>query len=453
MDFTDITDTVSYYSFRDYFVKKLIPVLTLSAATGVVTGFIATLFLALLEHLGEAAAKLAFMVANNLEFLPLYIFAAIVFALIMVLLIKKLPETRGSGIPRTKAMLVLRKHLVGWKMIAASIIGSAVSFAFGLSVGAEGPSVQIGAGVGCAAEHYAHKKQGRRYVANAGAAAGIATAFGAPLTGMVFVQEEIQRRVNPLMVASSIVAVACAILIRRALSPLLGLSSTLIQARLTVGFNASGLWMSPVLGVFCALAALAFNLIIFSFDALGRKNKPKKNKHAPWLAVVAVFAITAVLNVFYPSSLGSGISIIEEAASARLVPEQTAILLAVKTVLISLCFFSGVTGGMMVPMLSVGALVGGLGGFALMQAGMPSEMFPAAAVIGMCVFFGASIDSPFTVCVFFLETVGFFSAELMAPMLLAVLTAQIIIKFTKTTPLYDRLAQSEAERTFLLLNE
>lgn len=440
--FFDKRDMLEVRTSADLAYKKIIPNLSGSAVAGVIVGLVITIFIYLLDLISEFAHSTVQNVASDLRFLPLYILAAVCLAVVMRLIIRVLPEAKGSGVPRTEAMLNSKKKVSWWRMSLATVIGSMVSFLGGLSVGSEGPSVQLGSGLAQGIEKFSGGECSRRYISNSGAAAGVSTAFGAPVTGILFVMEEVQRKFNPLMAASVCMAVIYATAINHLLAVPLGISANFFDVGGIATLPTSYLWIPVVVGVVCTAAAYLFNFVILKLNALSRKSR------IPQLAVlIAVFVISAVVDVFLTDATGGGSMLINKLVNTGIDWQMTLILFVVKIVLICLCFRSGTTGGMMIPMLAIGALIGGLLGLGFVEIGLPAECYGTVVLISMCTFFGSGICAPLTVVALFVETTGNFSALL--PLVLSVLIAQIVGRIIRQKPLYDTLAETERDKFFL----
>lgn len=441
-DYSDITDALIAPAVTDYVFRRLLPVLCKSAVAGVVAGVLVTLFNLALEYLSEIAQYLGYEAGGGKLPLATYILVMAFAAVFMAFFIKVLPEARGSGIPRTEAFMCGKKKLDWKKMCFATVVGSCVSFLSGLPVGAEGPSVQFGGGLGAGVEEMGgNDEKARRYVANSGVAAGVASAFIAPVTGILFVMEEVQRKFNPLMLASACISVIYAITLRNCLGAALGMKA--------VFFDVVGLGVIPVemwwlilpMGIFAAVAARIFNASILCMDKLS-----SRSKLPVWSFIPVLFLVVMIVNIFLPQNIGSGATIISSIFDGEYSWRSVLLLLAVKFVLVVLVFRAAPTGGMMVPMLAIGAMIGALVGFIGTEAGLPEIAVPMAALITMSAFFGSCIGAPITVVALFAETTGIVDSYVLLPVVLTVLVAQIVSKLLFQKPLYDTLWERDVHR-------
>lgn len=437
----DFDDAVIASSPKDYFLFKVLPVLTRSAVVGVVVGVLITLFNLLLELSADFAVIVGEELQEHQKFIALYFVCMILIALFMAWFTKKIPEARGSGIPRTEAMMCGKKEMKWWTMCFATVAGSCVSFIAGIPVGAEGPSVQFGGGLGAGIEECGRGRilSSKRYVANSGVAAGVAGAFIAPFTGILFVIEEVQRKFNPLMLASVCTSVMFAISLRNGLGDALGMKEIYFEAATLSAVPDNFLWISLIAGIFAALAARLFNISILATDNLSAKSRLPR-----FVPLVVLFVIVAVVNIFVPDNIGGGTVIINGILDGNYDWSRLLMLLAIKFCLVVMVFRAAPTGGMMVPMLALGAILGALVGFIGVAAGMSTACVPVVALITMCAFFGSCIGAPLTVVALFAETTGRVDCLLSA--VIAIFVSAIISRLLKQPALYDTLWEREIHR-------
>ncbi len=430
-------------SVFEYFAFKVLPLSTYSAIAGALVGVVVSAFNFMLESAGElSVSAIAFMLEKP-AFIPLYILAMLAILGLLYIILKKLPEARGSGVARTEAMLKSRRNLNYNKLIAGTVTGSFLSFLAGLSVGSEGPSMQLGAAIASKVEHSTGIRDTHRYIGMSGAAAGVATAFAAPITGIIFVLEELHERLNPTLLMTSIVGVIYAYLTRLMLQDVLHLHFEIFHFGTTVVMPLKLMFIPVIIGLVCFVASRLFNIILLRTDLLVRNSKIKMI-----YPLLVVFAVTIVANLLFGESSGSGILIIKDLAVNDIDPVKTLLLLVVKVVLITMVFRSSASGGIMVPMLSIGAMLGALIASIATSLGMSAEYVTDIVLVSMCVFFGTSISAPWTACFLFIETTGGFNSIL--PLLIAMFTALIFSKAVRAKSLYSVLEEREFDHKFLV---
>lgn len=423
-----------------FVTRRLLPVLAKSAVAGFVVGGVVTLFNYLLEVAGEFAALFAGIARSGVWLSLCYIVLMACVAVFMYFFTRVLPEGRGSGIPRTEASACGKMRLKWWRLCLATVVGSTVSFFAGIPVGAEGPSVQLGGGLGAGVEEAdGTVTRGRRPVMTAGIAAGVAGAFIAPATGFLFTLEEVQRKFDPLMCACAALSVFYAYAVRILLGGALGMKTVFIAAEGLSALPVAYMWAPVIAGIAAALVARIFNEIILRTDSLGAKSRVPM-----WIPLVVVFLLSGVVNIFIADEVGSGMTIINGIIGGEYDWAETFLLFAVKLILVCIVFRAAPTGGMMVPMLAIGAMAGQLAGLLCAEAGMPDDYVAVIALVTMCAFFGSSIKAPFTVVMLFLETTAMWDNA--AAVMVAVLVATALGTVLGQKPLYDTLWMRDVRR-------
>ena len=435
--FSDTEDELGAIDRRgDLFVFSLLPLLTRSAVTGVLAGAVVTLFSLLLELASELSLEAAAAARGNAWLSVAVVVVAAALGLAAAFWTKLFPEGRGSGVPSSEALARGETEGVWHRLCLSTLVGTALSFFAGVPVGAEGPAVQLGAGIGAGMEKETFRRP--RPVVSAGIAAGITGAFAAPLAGVLFAVEETHRRFDSKICAAACMAAFYAFSVRRLLGGALGMDEVYFgsgAAELPGGY----VWAAIAAGAVAALAAAAFSRVILLTDRL---SKPGRLPRA--LTLPLLFGLSAVFLLFYPEVAGSGKSMIMSAAAGGGDALSALLAGAVKFVLVCLVFGVAPTGGMMVPMLAVGAALGEAFGALLALAGLPAECVPALSMITMCAFLGSGMCAPLTALALFVETTTLFESIPCAVAAVAVSAA--VGRLLGRRPLYDALWERSEER-------
>lgn len=342
------------------------------------------------------------------------------------------PEASGSGIPHVEA--VLRGHTPPAKLLLVPIkfIGGILAIGAGLALGREGPSVQMGATLSHRiGQIFRRDRVECRSLLAAGAGAGLATAFNAPIGGAVFVLEEIVRRFDTRITIVTFGASAGAIATARLF---LGTAPD-FQVRSIDYTDIRGLPVFLVLGLAAGLLGVVYNrLILGAMRAMARIDR--------WsieLRAAIVGAGVAVLAWYMPTLVGGGDTITQSLLSQT--PAAPVLVLAslVRFALGPISYAARTPGGLFAPMLVLGAQIG-------LLTHLASTVFPVAlgvdppalAVVGMAAFFTAVVRAPLTGIVLVIEMTGSFT--LLLPMLEACLVAMLVPTLLRTAPIYDSLA-------------
>lgn len=369
------------------------------------------------------------------------------FATCMFLLHKLVPEAKGGGIPRSEGVIRGALKFRPLRTLAGVFGGSCISFLGGIPVGSEGPAVLMGTAVGsmvakCSRDSQSHSNDNM----TGGASAGFAVATGAPLAGILFAVEEIHKRVTPRMALVASVAVLSATFVNEKFSNLLGLSTSLfhLDSLSPLDFSFSGYLL--LLGLLVAVAVVIFDGSIHWFHLL-----TKKISHGlkPWMKILLVFFTTIFVGSLSTDAIFSGHHTIHHALSASFPITTVAFLLIFRMIMMLLVTDSGVTGGIFIPTMAIGALVSALCSRLLVWWGAPEEIFAAMVFLGMCSFIGGTLRAPFTAALLYVELTGHFSGFF--PVALVVFTVNLVTTLVAQLPFYDRviedLARAEASES------
>ena len=412
---------------RITYVKNIVtPCLLFSAVTGVLTGgwiFAFRKAAGWVSLLSETAFE--FVRANPLWLGSLFC-GAVILGLLSWALLRWLPECRGGGIPTSigqlRGILPLR-----WFSGLLAVFGSSmVTYLGGIPLGTEGPSVQMGTAIGRGAVRILGRKNPawNRYVMTGGACAGFAAATGAPLTGILFAFEEAHRRFSPMLFMVSSMTVTFASVTTRILYHLNGEEWDMFAFAEDAVLPLRALWIPALIGLLCGITAALFTRL---YGLLNRFLNQTLGRIPFFVKVLSVFLLVAVAGFFVPSSLGSGHGLIEDLLSGGGLWEALILLLILRMALLLLANNVGITGGLFVPSLAFGAILGALCGKALIFANLlPEEYYAITVIVGMSSFLGASSRIPLTAIAFSLEALS--GSGNMIPVVLGVGISYLVIE-------------------------
>jgi H+/Cl- antiporter ClcA len=353
--------------------------------------------------------------------------------LILGLLAEKRPMIGGSGIPQVKGYL-LRQFRIDWlKDLLGKFAGGVLALGFGLSLGREGPSIQLGSCAGKGVGRLLKRPEiEEKYLVLGGAGAGLAAAFNAPLAGIIFVIEELQRSLSPAM----LICVACACVTSDFISKqVVGLSPVFAFSDIT----ALPLGYYPLLlalGVLCGVLAKVFNLAITRLSDLYAKIPKQLAVIKPGIPLM----IVGVLGFFVPDLLGGGQGLIVKVSGIEVDLVWVTLLIAAKLLLTAVCYGSGVPGGIFLPLLVVGALLGkAFGAACVAWLGMGSAYEINFLILGMTAFFAGVVRAPITGTILITEMTGSFQ-HLLA-LLTVSMAAYMVTDVIRSFPIYERLLE------------
>jgi CIC family chloride channel protein len=341
------------------------------------------------------------------------------------------PDAVGSGIPQVEVVVKGEVGPASAALLPVKFAGGLLAIGAGLALGREGPSVQMGANVAhlCGGA-FRRNAADRVALIAAGAGAGLATAFNAPLAGAVFVLEELVRRFDARHTIATLGASAMAIVVAQRL---LGHEPDFTVAALPFMPLASVplyLALGVVAGVLGTLYSRTILLMLSAADRLDR-----------WpveLRAGAIGALVGAIAWFAPGMVGGGDGITQRVLAGEGTAGMIALLFLFRFCLGAVSYASGTPGGLFAPMLVLGAQIGLVFGMgcALWLPRVASHP-TAFAVIGMAAFFAAVVRAPVTGIVLVVELTG--STTLLLPALGSSFAAMAVATLQGVEPIYDSL--------------
>ena len=364
------------------------------------------------------------------QWLALYILSFIIIAYLLKLIVAREPMCTGSGIPQIKGILQGDMSMRWFSVLWSKIIGGVLAIGAGMSLGREGPSVQIGACVGQGLSQTSRRTRFEsRILMTAGAGAGLAAAFNAPLAGVIFGLEEMQKTISPALLLTGITASITAATVTEVvfgMSPVFSMGYLLpLPLNLFDVLVVAGI----VIGLLGRLfnIALAYSLNTYSRLGLSGMKKP-----------LVPLALAGILGFVLPEILGGGNLLVDSLVVTDYTIGFLCLLFVGKFLFTMICFGSGVPGGIFLPMLVLGAAGGAILAKLLVLAGLLPAMYYADIIVfGMAAYFSSVVKSPVTGSILILEMTGSF--QHMLALLVVSLTAYVISDLTGGRPVYDEL--------------
>ena len=356
--------------------------------------------------------------------------------IISVLVIHFFPSTRGSGVNQTKAALYIYNGYISVRTAIGKFITAALAIGSGHSLGPEDPSLQIGAGLASALGRRLHLSRDRmRLIAPVGAAAGLAAAFNAPVSAVLFVIEEVVGKWSAGILGSVVLSAVSSVVVMRwflGSQPLFRIPPIETVRPIELAAYAS-------LGIIGGLAASVFSRAI-TYLRPRLKALPKWTQYLqPGLAGLLIGLIAAF---GAPQVMGAGYEFIDEAIHGEFTWQFLAILAGLKILATTLSFASGTPGGMFAPTLFIGAMLGAAVGGVEHHFLPHLPLSPATyAMVGMGVLFAGFLRAPMTSVFMVLEVSGNYSIIL--PVLVANTFAYVISRWLQPIPIFDVLTRQE----------
>lgn len=354
--------------------------------------------------------------------------------LISGLLVYKLaPETSGSGIPYVKTALMKSGAAIRIRTVFVKFTAGLIGIGTGLSLGREGPSVQLGAGVGSfVGKLFNMKGNLKENLIAAGAGSAISATFNAPIAGTLFVLEELTHKFSPQLLFMSIIATVAASAAGRFF---LGADPAFNVHLVSIGISKEIFLICIIIGVSAGLSGVLFSKTIFLSNKLYSKLKvPNYCKPA-----IAGF-LTGLIGLAVPYILSSGNSTVEALLNYKFSILRVLLILVTKFFVTPLCFGSGAAGGIFLPMLTIGAFLGYITGVCMNACGAEVNLI-AASSFGMAGFLSAVARTPLTAVVMVFEMTGGY--ECILPLMLTVALAEFTAEKLNQKPIYSQLAVNQ----------
>lgn len=404
--------------------------LALTLLTGVISALVAV-------AIDVSTEKLTHLLGTNETFtLKSFALGGLVLFISGWLTTRKFPSTSGSGVPGVRIALAVHHGKMPLKNTIAKFIVSILSLSSGVSLGRESPTIAVTAGVGSfLGSFFQMSKKRVKALLAVGAAGGLAGAFGTPITAVVFTLEEVVGDLNAKIlgsiVISSVVASITAMMLTGKESLFSQLHYSLNDPRelifyLFIGLFAAGfgpLWMKTVIFL------RAKSLLIF--------------KHHKLTPIVVAFIIVGLLSQIHPAALGSGHGKLEETLLSLILDWKVVLTIFILKFLgTSICYASGISGGLFFPTLLIGASLGSLVG------ALAGTLFPeitsntgAYALVGMGAYLAAVIRAPFTSILLAFEMTRDYNIIL--PIMIANITSYVLSGRLTDGSIYEQISEQD----------
>ncbi len=408
----------------------------LTVGIGVVCGLAAVAFHLAIQIVGQFLIEPS-MAARGRSWIGWTIATPTLGAAVCGLLLQYVvPNARGSGIPQVKVAFAGNGERLRMRDSVGKFLIGAIQIGSGSSLGREGPTVQVCAGLASALGRWVgvSPKNLRRLIP-VGAAAGIAAAFNAPIAAVTFTVEEVLGNLDQAMLSGVIVAAAIAAVIER---NCLGEATSAHQ---TYSFlQLQSLLLCLVIGIAAALVSLTFTRSLLRLRERFRRMRfmPEWTRPAVGGLVTGLLAVTALYTMNARGVTGGGYATLGEALNGLLPLRVMFVLCGMKLVATVFSYSSGGAGGIFAPALFIGAMLGGsIGTLAHRFIHSSSDPVGAFALVGMGAMFAGIIRAPMTSVLIVVEMTGSYS--LILPLMIANMTSYVIARRFSPMPIYEAL--------------
>ncbi len=414
---------------------------------GVIAGILVSLFRVCIEGVASFIHESTYDLPRWQYIIALPTIGALGGLIAGLLIFKIAPETTGSGIPYVKLTLARIGKGVRLRSILVKFFAGVAGIGAGLSLGREGPSVQLGSGAGSlVAKLFKVTGTYRDKLIAAGSGAAIGATFNAPIAATIFVLEELIHVFSSTFLFTVLIATTTAATLVR---HFFGNNPSFNIPELNNFIHLSTIPVFVFLGIIAGILGVAFSKnVLFSIDIFN------KFKTVPgWVKTTIAGFVAGTIGIFLPSILGPGNLAIEDLLHGKISAVLIFIILIGKFFLTPFCFASGAAGGLFLPTLMIGAFLGYLTGFVFNTYIGFDLNLATMALVGMGAFLSAVVRTPLTAVVIVFELTG--SYQNILPIMFSVAIADLVAERFSSLPIYSSLIfkQKVFDKKSLFLSE
>ena len=404
---------------------------------GIASGLVCVLYRYALQYAESGLMSVLDMVKGNTLKTVFWLLILAILGVFVSYINKFEPDAAGSGIPQVSGEIRGYFSLNWWRVIIAKFIGGTTSVFGGLSLGREGPSVQLGgmAAKGVAKITKSDKTTELRMI-SCGAGAGMAAAFNAPIAGTMFVLEELHRSFDKALLTMGIVSAITADYVSK-----IFFGQNTIFKYDTSTLALRHYWLLVIMGVIFGVSGASYNIIMVKAQKLFKKIKlPNPVKLA------LVFVVSGVVGLYIPQILCGGHSMANLLITERPELKVLIVLLLAKFIFGAFSFSSSAPGGTLYPLCILGAYLGAIfGNIAIGTLGLKEELFEEFVIIGMAGLFASIVRAPLTGIILVFELTGNMNSLL--PIATVSFISYAIANVIGTAPFYSILFEKAVENT------
>jgi H+/Cl- antiporter ClcA len=299
-------------------------------------------------------------------------------------------KIRGHGIPEAMEAILIGRSRLSAKVAVLKPTASAIAIGTGGPFGAEGPIIMTGAAFGSVFAQAFHLSDvERKTLLVAGAAAGMAAIFSAPVAAVLLAVELLLFEWKP----SSFIPVAVAATIGAALRvPLLG-GGAVFPVTPHDALPLTGMIAALAVGIIAGFASTVITKLCYACE----DGFAKLPIHWMWWPAIGG-VVVGIGGLFAPRALGVGYDVISDLFAGNLIAGAAIALLVAKALMWAFALGSGTSGGVLAPLLIMGGAIG-----AIESGVIPGHDPGLWAMISMAAMMGGTMRAPLTAVVFLLE--------------------------------------------------
>ncbi|KAF2961710.1 ClC family H(+)/Cl(-) exchange transporter [Fervidobacterium sp. 2310opik-2] len=410
-----------------------------SIAVGIFSSLMVILYRIMLTKADSIREYALHMYNSNHLYIFLILFLVVINSLIIKKFVKTEPMISGSGIPQIKGVILRQIDYNPIKAIYKKLIGGFLAILNGLSLGREGPSVQIGATVGM---YFSRKleltKMEEKYLITAGASAGLAAAFNAPLAAVIFSLEELHKNFSPMVLLTSMIAAIVSDFISKTVFGLKPVFNFQLSSTIPLKYYP----FLILLGFVTGILGVYFNKSLLKSTQVFKKIENR-------ILISSLIGVVLLLTI--PDVLGGGHDLVIKTSKVNITLKQILIILVIKFAFTMISYASSAPGGIFLPMLALGALIGKAfysGIFIFFDTN--NTYMVNFITLGMVGYFVTIVRAPITGIVLITEMVGTLNhfLELSLVSFVSYITAELL----NEEPIYESLLERILESSGGLRN-
>lgn len=403
-----------------------------SLLVGASVGFVIVFHRIILSSLSHKFTNFYEKASGNYLLIPIIFSVLILLGYIVGKMVKKEPMISGSGIPQVTGVLTRNLKQNWFSVLFYKFVGGLICLVAGLSLGREGPSVQMGACIGEGISEKTNKLDNeKKYLITSGSSAGLSAAFNAPISGVMFSLEETHKNFSTLVLVSAMIASLTADFISK---NFFGLTPSLYFPKLN-SLPLKYYWGLILLGIIIGTSG-----VIFCKGLLKTQNLYTKINLSTEIKCIIPFVITGIMGITLPIVLGGGHDLIMELKNSHFTIMFLISLIVIKFLFTFVCFGSGAPGGIFFPLLVLGALVGNLIGLICIRYfGIPNIYLMNFIVLAMAGHFASIVKAPITAILLISEMTG--SLNHLLSLAVVVIVSQLTSDILNSEPIYESLLE------------
>ncbi len=418
--------------------RKAVVLCLLSILVGILAGLIAKVFTALiglitnLTYYGKFSARFSSPAGNHLGYFAIIV--PIVGGLVVGVMARYgSAGIRGHGIPEAMEQILSNESRIPPRLIILKPLSAAVSIGTGGPFGAEGPIISTGGALGSFVGQILHTTASeRKTLLAAGAAAGMAATFGAPVSAVFLAIELLLFELKPASLSAVVLACASAEVVRMVLTS----SAPMFPMGHVAPANLTALMVYSCVGVAAGLLSVLITKLVYAIE----DGFDKLPIHWAWWPALGGLAV-GITGLISPNTLGVGYYNIDALVSGKLIGIGALLLCMFKLISWSVALGSGTSGGTLAPLFTIGGGVGSVLGLTA------ANLFPhagvdvrVAALVGMASMFAGASRAVLTSILFAFEVTH--QQQCLLPLLIGCMLAYIVSSlFMRETIMTEKIAR------------